>query len=91
MSDRVLNFTGLKALRKNFSTAQFEKGRQLLIISSPSPHAITSSALLSRTALKSGVLFHVVFSEPLAYSTDIVSLLEAHPNSSILLVGVNII
>lgn len=91
MSDRVLNFTGLKALRKKFSAAHFEKSSQMLIISSPSPHAITSSALLSRAALKSGVLFHVVFSEPLVYLEDIVPLIETRPNSTILLVGIDII
>ncbi|MHA1577621.1 MAG: hypothetical protein ACTSU3_09695 [Candidatus Thorarchaeota archaeon] len=91
MSDRVLNFTGFKALRKKFSTAHFEKSSQMLIISSPSPHAVTSSALLSRAALKSGVLFHVVFSEPLVYLADIIPLIETHPNSIILLVGIDLI
>jgi len=91
MSDRVLSFTGLKALRKKFSTAHFEKSSQMLIISSPAPHAITSSALLCRAALKSGVLFHVVFSEPLGYLVDILPLIETHPNSTILLVGIDVI
>ncbi|MHA1480024.1 MAG: hypothetical protein ACTSQZ_01185 [Candidatus Thorarchaeota archaeon] len=63
----------------------------MLIISSPAPHAITSSAILSRAALKSGVLFHVMFSEPLVYLADIIPLIETHPNSTILLAGIDLI
>ncbi len=91
MSTRTIDFTGLKELRKKYSKITFEDNKQLLIISSPQIHAIISSSILSRAALKSGLLFHVKFLEPVVYSDDIIALVEKHSNAIPILIGIDVI
>lgn len=90
MSTRTIDFTGLKASRKKYSKIVFGDNK-LLIISSPQIHAIISSSILSRAALKSGLLFHVKFLEPVVYSDDIIALVERHPKAIPILIGINVI
>ncbi|MHA1928398.1 MAG: hypothetical protein ACTSV2_07445 [Candidatus Thorarchaeota archaeon] len=91
MSARSIDFTGLKELRKKYSKITFEDNKQLLIISSPQTHAIISSSILSRAALKSGLLFHVKFLEPVVYADDIIALVEKHSNTVPILIGIDVI
>ncbi len=90
MSGKSRRTPSFKAIRTQYSDLSFKTGDHVLIVSSSLPESTISSAILSRSIIKSGGLFHTTFIEPVVYAEEINNLRSTYPDSSIIIVGVDV-
>jgi len=66
------------------------KGARILVVSSPAPATVLATALLCRSIMKSGGLFHITFTEPITTIQTLESVMKANPERTLLVVGVDV-
>jgi len=81
----------LKSLEKDCSSINLEKLNQVLLVTSPSPVAVLSTAVLSRIMINSEKGFHIIFSEPVMTVDTLNALRQKYESSTLFLVGVDIV
>jgi hypothetical protein len=91
MSGKPRGTPSSKAIKKQYSDLSFKTGRYVMIVSSSMPESTISSAIISRSILKSGNLLHTTFVEPVVQADEINSLKIAHPDSSLIIIGVDVV
>ena len=91
MSAKSRGTPSLKSIRTQYSDLSFKTGRHVLIVSSSRPESTISSAILSRSILKSGDLFHMTFVEPVIQSEELNSVRSIYPDSSVIVIGVDVV
>ncbi|NHI84141.1 MAG: hypothetical protein EAX81_07550 [Candidatus Thorarchaeota archaeon] len=91
MSRKSGRTPSFKALRESYNDISPPSPNHVLIVSSPIPSATLSSALLCKWFLKSGILFHLTFSEPIMNIDTINELRKAYEDSAMIVVGIDII
>ena len=91
MTDRVLKAKGLAALKKQCKQIAIKKDKRTLVISSQASEAIISSAILCKSLLRSGGMFHITFVEPIIDITTLNTLQKTYSVPNTLIIGVNII
>lgn len=90
MSGKSRGTPSSKVIKKELSDLSFKMGRHVLIVSSALPESTITSAILSRSVLKSGGLFHITFVEPVVHAEEVNSLRSMFPDSSMIIVGVDV-
>lgn len=90
MSGRSRKTPSFKAIRTQFSELSFKTGKRVLIVSSSMPESTIASAILSRSILKSGEIFHITFVEPVVHAEDINKLRSTYSDSSVIVIGVDV-
>ncbi|MHA2141563.1 MAG: hypothetical protein ACXADC_01280 [Candidatus Thorarchaeota archaeon] len=91
MSGKPRGTLSVKAIKKQYSELSFKTGQYVLIVSSSMPEATISSAIISRSILKSDNFLHTTFVEPVVKTDEINSLKSAHPDSSLIVIGVDVV
>jgi hypothetical protein len=81
----------LKTLETACTNSNFLIGNQNLLVTSPYPDAVISSAIISQAISKSNSLFHISFTNPVMTIDDINSLKEKYSSHAIILVGIDIL
>ncbi len=89
MSEPANDTPELRRLSKKCERIPLEPGKHVLIVSSPTPEAQLSTALLCRAILEAGGVFHVTFSEPVMESEMIRQILQSQPSCLPVLIGVD--
>jgi hypothetical protein len=91
MSEQAPNIAGLEGLRTQYAEIAKSKASQVLIICSPFPHAIASAALLCRTYLSAGKLFHVKYIDPIVEVSALSRLIGNNPKVLPVIVGIKLL
>ncbi len=91
MSGRKRKTLSLKAIKKIHDDRSIDKKKPFLIITSPLPEAAVSTALICRSILRSGGLFHSTFLEPVIQVERVNALRQAHSKSTLIFVGIDIV
>ncbi|MFQ5833993.1 MAG: hypothetical protein ACE5H4_14915 [Candidatus Thorarchaeota archaeon] len=91
MSGKKRKTLSLKAIKKIHDDRSIDKKKPFLIITSPLPEATVSSALICRSILKSGGLFHSTFLEPVVQVERVNALRQAHSKSTLIFVGIDVV
>ncbi len=91
MSKKTVKQPTLSSLEKESSSTELEKYDQVLLVTSPLPAAVLSSAILARSMINSGKHFHITFSEPLISTDKINELRQNYDSSALIFVGLDTI
>jgi hypothetical protein len=89
MSEKVPSISSLKTVSARFSKIKSKGLRKLVILSSSSPSAIVSSAILCRAALKSNILFHVKYMDTIASMKEIKKNIDKKADTLLAVVGIH--
>ena len=90
MSGKSRGTPSFKAIKSQYSELSFKSGRHVLIVSSSLPEPTVASAVLSKTILKTGNLFHITFVEPVLHAEEINKIRSIYSDSSLIVVGVDV-
>ena len=91
MSKSTIKQPSLKSLEKDCSSIGLEKHGQTLLVTSPTPAAMLSTAILSRLISNMGKRFHITYSEPVMTVDTVNDLRQKYDSSALFLVGINIV
>ncbi len=81
----------LDALHEKCREAALNRGSRVLILSSPAPEATLPSALLCRSIMKSGGVFHITFTEPVLNIDALGTVIKAHSSRVPIVIGIDIV
>ncbi|RDE16650.1 MAG: hypothetical protein C4K49_04630 [Candidatus Thorarchaeota archaeon] len=81
----------LDKLRDKCRDAALDKGSHVLILSSPAPESTLPSALLGRSIMKSGGIFHITFTEPVLNIEALGAVIKAHSRRVPIVIGIDIV
>ncbi|MFW9845256.1 MAG: hypothetical protein ACFFD6_00795 [Candidatus Thorarchaeota archaeon] len=90
MSGKARRVPSLKTIKSQYEELAFKRSRHIVIATSSFPESTISAAILCRTILRLGGLFHITFVEPVMEADEINNLRNAIPDSSLVLVGVDV-
>lgn len=90
MSGKARRVPSLKTIKSQYEDLSFERSRHIVIACSSFPESTISAAILCRTILRLSGLFHITFVEPVMEIDEINNLRSAYPESSVIIVGVDI-
>ncbi len=90
MSPESSNPESLAELQTACKTISELTSTQFTIVCSPYPEMMLSGALLCKAIMRTKRLFQVQYSEPIIPFTKLNAMLEKHPNSTMIFIGVNI-
>ncbi|MHA2377972.1 MAG: hypothetical protein ACXADO_02985 [Candidatus Thorarchaeota archaeon] len=91
MSGKRGKTLSFKAIKKQQDSLAIDKEKHFLIASSTLPEATMSAALICRSILRSGGLFHMTFLEPVVTIEEVNALRKTHSKSTVILVGIDLV
>jgi hypothetical protein len=91
MSGKRGKTLSLKTITKQQDSLTIDKRKHFLVASSTLPEATISAALICRSILRSGGLFHLTFLEPVVTVEEVNALRKTHSKSTVILIGVDVI
>lgn len=90
MSKTTSKQPSLKSIEKDCSTLDLKKHDRTLIVTSPYPSAMITSAILSRAIIRSGKRFQITFSQPVLTIDRLNDIRQKYDASALILVGLDL-